>query len=178
MPSVFSHPAVPLALATVLPHDVVSPSVVFLGIVGSTIPDLDVVGIKFGVPRGHLLGHRGLSHSIVFAVCLSGCLTWLLPDETQPLRASSLTVFLFLFLSSLSHGLLDAMTNGGSGVAFFAPFHHQRYFLPWRPIHVSPITVSGFFSARGVRVLCSELQWIWMPAAGVAIFAALLRRLG
>jgi inner membrane protein len=69
------------------------------------------------------------------------------------------------------------MTNGGSGVAFFAPFHHQRYFLPWRPIHVSPITLSGFFSARGVRVLHSELRWIWMPAAGVAIFMTLLRRL-
>jgi inner membrane protein len=69
------------------------------------------------------------------------------------------------------------MTNGGSGMAFFAPFHHQRYFLPRRPIHVSPITLSGFFSARGVRVLHSELRWIWMPAAGVAIFMTLLRRL-
>jgi inner membrane protein len=178
MPSVVSHPAVPLALATMLPHEVVSPSVVFLGMVCSTIPDLDVVGFKFGVPREHVLAHRGLSHSIAFAVCLSGCLTWLLSVESQELKASSLTVFFFLCLSTLSHGLLDAMTNGGSDVAFFAPFHHQRYFLPWRPIHVSPITVSGFFSARGVRVLRSELRWIWMPAAGLAIFATLLRRLG
>jgi inner membrane protein len=178
MPSVFSHPAVPLALATVLPREVFSPSVVFLGIVCSTIPDLDVVGFRFGVPRGHLLGHRGLSHSIVFAVCLSGCLAWLFPAAAQQLKGSSLTVFLFLFLSTLSHGILDAMTTGGSGVAFFAPIHNQRYFLPWRPIHVSPISLSGFFSGRGVRVLRSELQWIWLPAACVAILLTLLRHLG
>ena len=175
MPSIFSHPAVPLALATVLSREVVSPSVVLLGVACSMVPDLDIVGFRFGVPRGHLLGHRGLSHSIVFAVCLSGCLAWLLSSQSQPLKASSLTVFLFLLLSTLSHGLLDAMTTGGSGVAFFAPVHNQRYFLPWRPIHVSPITVSGFFSARGVRVLRSELQWIWLPAACVAIFVTLLR---
>jgi inner membrane protein len=178
MPSVFSHPAVPLALATVLPPEVISPSIVLLSIVCSTVPDLDVVGFRFGVPRGHLLGHRGLSHSIVFAVCLSGCLTWLLPAESQPLKVSPLTVFLFLFLSTLSHGILDAMTTGGSGVAFFAPVHNQRYFLPWRPIHVSPISLSGFFSARGVRVLRSEMQWIWLPAACVAIVVTLLRRMG
>jgi inner membrane protein len=178
MPSIFSHPAVPLALATVLPREVVSPSVVLLGVACSTVPDLDIVGFRFGVPRGHLLGHRGLSHSIVFAVCLSGGLALLLCSAAQQPKASPLTVFLFLFLSTLSHGILDAMTTGGSGVAFFAPVHNQRYFLPWRPIHVSPITVSGFFSARGVRVLRSELQWIWLPAACVAIFVTLLRRLG
>jgi inner membrane protein len=175
MPSIFSHPAVPLALATVLSREVVSPSVVLLGVACSTVPDLDIVGFRFGVPRGHLLGHRGLSHSIVFAVCLSGGLAWLLASAAQQPKASSLTVFLFLFLSTLSHGILDAMTTGGSGVAFFAPVHNQRYFLPWRPIHVSPITVSGFFSARGVRALRSELQWIWLPTACVAIFVTLLR---
>src|SRR6267378_8050335 len=44
----------------------------------------------------------------------------------------------FFFLATASHGLLDAMTNGGLGVAFFAPFCDTRYFLPWQPIVVSP----------------------------------------
>jgi inner membrane protein len=136
MPSIVSHPAVPLAPATVLPAEVIFPSVVWLGIACSTIPDLDVVGFRVGVPRGQVLGQRGLSHSIVFAVCLSERLVWLLSSQSQPLKASSLTVFLFLLLSTLSHGLLDAMTTGGSGVAFFAPIHNQRYFLPWRLIVV------------------------------------------
>jgi inner membrane protein len=178
MPSIMSHPAVPLALATALPREIVSPGLVFLGVVCSTIPDLDVVGFRFGISYRHVLGHRGLSHSILFAAFLGGCLMWLVPPEAQSPTASRLTVFTFLFLSALSHGMLDAMTSGGLGVAFFAPFDNARYFLPWRPIRVSPISVSAFFSATGLRVLHSELQWIWLPAAGFAALMFLFRRVG
>jgi inner membrane protein len=59
-----------------------------------------------------------------------------------------------------SHGLLDAMTTGGLGVAFFAPFSAERYFFPWRPILVSPIGIERFLSPRGAAVLMSELQWV------------------
>jgi inner membrane protein len=178
MPSIISHPAAPLALAPLLPHELRSPSVIFLGVTCSVLPDLDVVSFRFGVPYGHLLGHRGLSHSVAFAVFLSACLAWLLPIEVQPTQASRLMVFGFLFLSTLSHGILDAMTSGGLGVAFFAPFDNTRYFFAWRPIRVSPISVSAFFSERGIQVLRSELQWVWLPAASVAVFLILLRRSG
>jgi inner membrane protein len=147
--------------------------VISLGIICSMLPDLDVVGFRFGVPYGHLLGHRGLSHSIAFAVILSVCLAWLLPIAAQ---GSRLILFGFLFLSAMSHGLLDALTSGGLGVAFFAPFENSRYFFPWRPIHVSPMSVSAFLSATGVRVLRSELRWIWLPAALAAGLLTLLRR--
>jgi hypothetical protein len=43
------------------------------------------------------------------------------------------------------------MTDGGLGAAFFAPFDNKRYFLPWRPIQVSPISVHRFFTPRGFR---------------------------
>lgn len=71
----------------------------------------------------------------------------------------------YLFLATTSHGLLDAMTDGGLGVAFFSPFENSRYFLPWRPIHVSPIGIARFFSARGLYVLQSEIRYIWLPSA-------------
>jgi inner membrane protein len=180
MPSIVSHPAIPLALAPLLPDELRSPGIVFLGAVCSVLPDLDVVGFRFGVPYGHMLGHRGLSHSIVFALLLSACLAWLLPVavQTPPTPRMRLVLFGFLCLSTLSHGLLDALTSGGLGVAFFAPFDNRRYFFPWRPIRVSPITVRGFFSMRGVQVLRSELQWIWLPAALVTTLTTWLRRMG
>ena len=178
MPSLVSHPAVPLALAALLPPELRLPSLILLGIACSVLPDLDVVGFWFGVPYRHALGHRGLSHSIAFAVCLSACLTWLFPLAGEPEQASRLLLFGFLFLSTLSHGILDALTSGGLGVAFFAPFDNSRYFFPWRPIRVSPISVSGFFSSRGLQVLRSELQWIWLPAALVTMLLTLLRRSG
>jgi inner membrane protein len=165
MPSIVSHPAVPLTLALLLPQELRSPGMIFLGVACSVLPDLDVVGFSFGVPYGHFLGHCGLSHSIAFAVFLSVCLAWLLPIEAQ---WSHLILLGFLFSSTMPHGLLDALTSGGLGVAFFAPFENSRYFFPWRPIRVSPMSVSVFLSAAGIRVLRSKSQWNWLPAALIA----------
>src|SRR5262249_58329038 len=82
----------------------------------------------------------------------------------------------YVFLATASHGLLDAMTDGGLGVAFFSPFDNRRYFLPWTPVEVSPIGVTRFFSHLSLSVLQTELVWIWLPAALLAVSAWLLRR--
>lgn len=85
------------------------------------------------------------------------------------LRSSRVTVFLFCFIACASHVLLDAMTNGGLGVAIAWPFNQHRYFLPFRPIEVSPVSISGFFSEWGLRVIYSEFLWVFLPAASVAL---------
>lgn len=84
---------------------------------------------------------------------------------------------MYFFLATASHGFLDAMTNGGLGVAFFSPFNNVRYFLPWRPIRVSPIGVTRFFSHRGLEVVQSELLWIWLSSAPLIVSAWRIRRL-
>jgi len=80
-----------------------------------------------------------------------------------------------LFVSTASHGLLDACTDGGLGVAFFSPFDTTRYFFAFRPIAVSPIGVR-FFSERGISVLWSELVWVWIPLLIFATAAFIIRR--
>jgi hypothetical protein len=60
--------------------------------------------------------------------------------------------------------------------AFFAPFENSRYFLPWRPIEVSPIGVSAFFTSRGLAVLQSEFIWIWIPSVMWIAAAWLIQR--
>jgi hypothetical protein len=52
------------------------------------------------------------------------------------------------FLSTLSHPLLDAMTDGGLRNAFFSPFSNRRYFFPVSPIAVPPIGIRVFFETR------------------------------
>jgi inner membrane protein len=74
--------------------------------------------------------------------------------------------------------LLDGMTNGGLGIAFFSPFSHRRRFLPWRVIEVSPLRPSALFSRRGLQVLRSELRWVWTPCGVVALLGFALRGLG
>jgi inner membrane protein len=81
----------------------------------------------------------------------------------------------YLFLATASHGVLDAMTNGGLGVAFFSPFDNSRYFLPWRPIRVSPLSFGRFFTARGYLIFQNELLWIWLPAGLFALLVLMVR---
>jgi len=75
-------------------------------------------------------------------------------------------LLLVFFAVAVVHDVLDAMTDGGLGVAFFAPFENSRYFLPWRPIPVAPIGgLDVLFTRRGMGVLISEIGMVWMPGA-------------
>jgi len=146
-----------------------------LGAVCSMAPDIDVIGFRFGIHYGDLLGHRGLSHSLAFAAAFASLayiatFSSLLPPVHRGL------VWLYLFLATASHGLLDAMTDGGLGIAFFSPFDTTRYFFSFTPIAVSPIG-AGFFSARGFSVLLSEFRWVWLPSFVFAALAIFARRL-
>ena len=173
MPSVFSHAVVGAALGTLFRRPGPPARFWLAGAACAMVPDLDVIGLRFGVPWGHMLGHRGLTHSLTFAVALGAVVTALAFRAPQ-WRGRRLTVWLFLALATASHGVLDAMNNAALGVAFFAPFDATRYFLPWRPIPVSPFAFR-FFSARGWMVFQAELLMIWLPTAGIAMLASLAR---
>jgi inner membrane protein len=139
----------------------------FLAIFCSVLPDFDVIGFGLGVHYGDLWGHRGMTHSLLFAAVAA-----ILAAGAMGVRAGSWwKAVLLFFCITASHGFLDAMTDGGLGVAFFSPLDTQRYFFPWRPLHVSPIGAEGFFSARGLRVLESEFVWIWLPTLAAAVAA-------
>ncbi|MFL6373942.1 MAG: metal-dependent hydrolase [Pyrinomonadaceae bacterium] len=163
MCTIFAHPAVPIVAAVCLPRGVATPWLIAAGILCSIIPDADAIGFSFGVPYGSMFGHRGITHSIAFAAVLAAVLAFSFFRGSPEGVAVPL---LYLFLATLSHPMLDMLTNGGSGVALVAPFTGERYFFPWRPIEVSPIGFS-FFSPRGWMVIESELWWVWLPAAAV-----------
>jgi len=112
------------------------------------------------------MGHRGFTHSLFFAALSAGLVTIALLGQTQ---ISSWRLFSYLLLATASHGFFDALTNGGLGVAFFSPFWNARFFFPFRPIKVSPIGLSRFFSAKGLAVVKSEAMWLWLPS--LVIFA-------
>ena len=145
-----------------------------VGALCSVVPDLDVIGFEFGIRYGDFWGHRGFTHSLLFAAVLSTVVIGIAFRRDLPM-ISRLSLWMYFFLATASHGVLDAMTDGGLGVAFFAPFDNRRYFLPWTPIRVSPIGVGRFFTARGIAVLQSELLWIWLPAALLAAAAWIVR---
>jgi inner membrane protein len=173
MPSIISHPAVAVAIKMIGGRQWVSNRLFAAAIIVSILPDADAIGFRLKIPYGNILGHRGFSHSIVFALAIS-LLGMLLALR---LRARRITVFLVLFISIISHDILDAMTNGGLGTAFFSPFSNERFFFPWRPIQVAPLSIGRFIGSRGWDVLCSEFVWIWLPALAIGIIGMLFRRM-
>ena len=84
---------------------------------------------------------------------------------------------LFLGFVTASHGVFDALTSGGLGIALLSPVDNTRLFFPWTPIEVSPIGVKAFFSKWGLAVIKSELQWIWLPSFMVVVLSTLIRGL-
>ena len=70
MPTVVTHAAVPLAIGFALGQRVIGRRLLFAGIAGSIVPDLDVIAFPLGVAYGDIAGHRGLTHSIAFAILL------------------------------------------------------------------------------------------------------------
>ena len=125
----------------------------------SMVPDADVLSFYLGIPYEHPLGHRGFTHSILFALLSSIIVARMIHGRGENL----FTITLFLFLATVSHGLLDAITTGGLGVGFFIPFDDTRYFFSFRPILVSPIGIGNFIGTRGLAVLMSEFKYVWIP---------------
>lgn len=142
------------------------------------LPDVDVLGLALGIPYEHMLGHRGLTHSIMFAMLVGVVVPrW----ATQAIAFGTRPYWVFavyFFLVTLSHGFLDALTNGGLGIAFFAPFDSTRYFFPLRPVAVSPIGLSAFLSREGMGVLLSELVWIGIPVGVWLLYLRVIRKTG
>jgi len=127
-------------------------AVAFAGL--SLLPDLDVVAFAAGIPYGAPFGHRGASHALAVAMAI-GVVAALLGPR---LGLSRLRTGVFVAVVVGSHGILDAMTDGGKGVSLLWPLTTERFFLPWRPIPVAPIG-GGIVSARGLDVMLTELVY-------------------
>ena len=146
-----------------------------LGIICSILPDADVIGFQFNVAYESFWGHRGFSHSLLFAA-LVGIVVTALFFRKDAFSKKGLELMFYFFLCTASHAVLDAFTSGGLGIAFFSPFDDTRYFFPWRPIQVSPTGIDDFLGEWGKRVLLSEAIWIGIPCAAYLILVFIIRK--
>ncbi len=132
-----------------------------LSAVCPALPDIDLLALKVGIPYEHFLGHRGFTHSPFFALVLSLVVVWVFFMKSRRFRRRG---WLFVYFSLLigSHGVLDAFTSGGIGVAFLSPFSNERFFFSWRPIQVSPI--GAYLNGLRGQALADEFVWLVFPA--------------
>lgn len=170
MPTIYTHAIVGVgSAAAVFPRRT---SWLFWTLAGflPIIPDFDAFSTA---AYGTTFGHRGFTHSFVFALAIGVLAAGL---TFKYIHMKFWTLALFFFVITASHGILDAFTTGGYGILWLWPFSDAR-FGPWGPITVADI---GFewpnpWTSRSVR---SELYWIWLPAALIvgAVTAFRMRR--
>lgn len=173
MPSAFTHAFVGASLLRLAPRHVPKLRLGLVLVAVSALPDLDALAFRLGIPYDHPLGHRGFSHSLLFAalagLLAAGILRYaalrdsVVRSSVPADRYARWAVSLLLVVACASHGLLDAFTDAGLGIGFFIPFSDARYFFPFRPLATSPIGIRTFFGEAGLRVITSELLWIWLP---------------
>src|ERR1700749_4456943 len=126
MASAFGHALASIAIGSGYPKKTANAKFIILGIICSILPDADVISFQFGVQYEDFWGHRGFTHSILFAIILGALITALFYRDVLWSK-KGFRYFLFFTFCTVSHGILDAMTNGGLGVAFFYPFDTTRY---------------------------------------------------
>ena len=170
MPTVFSHAAVGF-IAGKVATETTAPNtrILVASMALSALPDADALFISI-IPYNHPFGHRGFTHSLFFAAMIGLLVAILFSKGRWATQHSFWFLALVFAVTTASHGFFDAMTDGGLGVAFFAPFNNARYFFPWRPIPVAPLSLEGLMSTRGLRVIRWELALFWTFALGAFIW--------
>lgn len=172
MATIITHPIVPIAMAMGMGKSVISGRLLIAGCLVSLLPDADVVTFALGIPYASEFGHRGFTHSICFGLGTG----LLFAPFARILKSTPLKTFVWIAICTISHAVLDALTNGGLGVAFYWPISEERFFLPWPIIEVSPIGIRQFFTSRGLVVFLSELQWVWMPWIVAGVILSVIRK--
>lgn len=96
-----------------------------IGAVSQSLPDIDVVASLWLPPADNLLVHRGITHSVVFALVASLLFSFIIKEKSKLNNLSLLNLFLFFSLQLLLHDVLDTCNAYGTGL--FEPFSHQRF---------------------------------------------------
>ncbi|HET7708587.1 MAG TPA: metal-dependent hydrolase [Sphingomicrobium sp.] len=167
MPTILTHAALPLVAAwgLRLPR-----RLALAGALLAVAPDVDVIGRAFDVPHFDLLGHRGVSHSLLAALILA-LLAWPLIGRGRPFRS-----VLFLFAAAASHGLADMATHGSKGIMLWWPLSQARYEWRLQPIEASGILARSVTDGSLPGLLLAEFLWLVLPALLLVALYRLGRR--
>ena len=176
MPSIVAHAVAGAALATAAfsPHPV--PRRVWMtAAVLAAVPDVDAIGRPFGNLAIEALvgGHRGFTHSVAFAVLLSAIVARLF-FRTPQWTGLHRRLWVAFALAMASHGVLDALSTIGNGVAFWAPVSWSHYEFSWQPL--GEIGPGPRGPERAFDIVANEFLWVGLPALIVVAIARVSRR--
>ena len=95
-----------------------------IGALANNLPDIDVITTFWTDSANELLVHRGITHSILFAVLVSPLLALAFQKKFISYDVSFKRWFVLIGSGLFLHILMDAFTSYGTG--WFEPFSHYR----------------------------------------------------
>ena len=141
------------------------------GILAQSIPDIDFIASFWLNTSDNLLAHRGITHSILFAIIITPIIAWFAFRLHRSHHISFLKWILFIGSVILIHLFLDAFNN--YGVGWFEPFSHLR--ISFNTIYVA----DPFFSViPGIALVMlifitqksTGRNWIWKTGLIIPFF--------
>jgi inner membrane protein len=175
MPSIFAHAVAGAAVGSALAPPRSTRPVWIAAALCAALPDIDALGRPFGSLRYEAIlgGHRGFTHSVPFAAVLAALITWgvFRQPRWNGVRPRLWATF---FIATVSHGIFDALSTIGNGVAFWAPFSWTHYEFGWQPL--GDIGPGPRGPERLLSILGNELLWVGLPALIVMAIARFIRR--
>jgi inner membrane protein len=154
------------------------------GGIAGTIPDLDVayIWLKGGGAIDEIVLHRGISHSITFAVLMAPVLGWLVNWLYRKSSEANFKQWTTLFFFAVfTHPLLDCLTTYGTQL--FLPFSDYRvsiatvfvvdlfYTLPFL---LSVIAVSFIRRTNGWR---QKINYLGLALSSAYLIAGLINKM-
>ncbi|MCH2199112.1 MAG: metal-dependent hydrolase [Flavobacteriales bacterium] len=142
------------------------------GAIGGTIPDLDVLCRPFVDDVTGMDWHRGFSHSFLFFILFAPVLGWLISKVYRRRWGSSRAWAWAMFLTFVTHALLDCFTTWGTQV--FWPIDQR---VAWHtvfvadPLYTVPLllTVLAVLFIRRTKPARQMVNWI-----GISVSTAYL----
>ena len=130
------------------------------------LPDADVFITSLGPHDSIVAGHRGASHSLLMAatIAIAGGLL------ARRYGWNGIRTMLAVMLAIGSHGLLDALGEGGRAIPLFWPLSDHRFRAPWQFLPDAPRGLK-FISWHGLVDAVLEFVYflpVIMPGAVAA----------
>ena len=174
VPSIIAHAVAGAALGSAL-WPQVTRRVWVAAAVCAAIPDIDALGRPFGnlAYESAFGGHRGITHSLAFAIILGVVVSWTFFRGPE-WSGAHVRLWIIFALATASHGALDALSTIGNGVAFLAPVSWSHYEFRWQPL--GEIGPGPRGPARIVPLMANELLWVGLPSLILVVIAHLARR--
>lgn len=173
MPMTTTHALLPVAVAVAVAKRPVPWKLVIAAAFAAAAPDVDGLFKHLAaLPSTSIYSHRGATHSL-FVALAAGMIAALFHKR---LGVRPLTAGAAIAAAMASHGLLDMMTDTGTGVAYLWPLSPVRLRAEWRPIHSAPVHMAHIFSQSFAR-LGTDVWQLVLPMFAIALVVRTFRTL-